>query len=154
MPSMLCSCSSRSPRSCSLPAPAISGTPPPIAVRAPYTTFYARRAVFEAKRDELLRLVRGLYRTQKWLHAASPDALADTVQPYFPAVPQPLLRAAVGRYRKLGIWGRNPILPRGGYERLAAGLVSGAFVPFSTPFETAVDNRFAEQSVRDDPPSL
>jgi NitT/TauT family transport system substrate-binding protein len=119
-----------------------------------YTTFYARRAVFEAKRDELLRLVRGLYRTQKWLHAASPDALADAVQPYFPAVPQPLLRAAVSRYRKLGIWGRNPILPRGGYERLTAGLVSGAFVASSTPFETAVDNRLAEQSVRDDPPSL
>ena len=119
-----------------------------------YTTFYARRAILEAKRDELSRLVRGLYRTQKWLHGASPDALADTVQPYFPAVPQPLLRAAVARYRDLGIWGRNPILPRDGSDRLAAGLVSGGFVGSAAPFETAVDNSLAEQAVREDPPSL
>jgi NitT/TauT family transport system substrate-binding protein len=36
-----------------------------------YTTFYARRGVLAAKRDEFRRLVRGLYRTQKWLHALS-----------------------------------------------------------------------------------
>ena len=98
-------------------------------------------------------LVRGLYRTQKWLHAP-PDAVADTVQPYFWAVPQPLLRAALARYRDLGVWGRNPILPRGGYDRLAAGLVSGGFVGSAAPFETAVDNILAEQAVREDPPSL
>jgi len=119
-----------------------------------YTTFYGRRATLDAKRDELSRLVRGLYRTQKWLHGASPEALADTVQPYFPAVPQPLLRAAVARYRDLGIWGRNPVLPRDGYDRLAAGLVSGGFVGSAAPFETAVDNSLAEQAVREDPPSL
>jgi NitT/TauT family transport system substrate-binding protein len=119
-----------------------------------YTTFYARRATLDAKRDELSRLVRGLYRTQKWLHGASPETLADTVQPYFPAVPQPLLRAAVARYRGLGIWGRNPILPQDGYDRLAAGLVSGGFVGSAAPFEAAVDNSLAEQAVREDPPSL
>jgi NitT/TauT family transport system substrate-binding protein len=119
-----------------------------------YTTFYARRATLDAKRDELSRLVRGLYRTQKWLHGASPETLADTVQPYFPAVPQPLLRAAVARYRGLDIWGRNPILPQDGYDRLVAGLVSGGFIGSGAPFETAVDNSLAEQAVRDDPPSL
>jgi len=46
-----------------------------------YTTFYVRRAILDAKRGELSRLVRGLYRTQKWLHGASPEMLADTVQP-------------------------------------------------------------------------
>jgi NitT/TauT family transport system substrate-binding protein len=119
-----------------------------------YTTFYARRATVAAKCEELRRLVRGLYRTQKWLHAASPEALADTVQPYFPAVGAELLRAAVARYRALGIWGRTPILPRDGYERLAAGLISGGFVKAAVPYEKAVDNSLAEQAVREDPPAL
>jgi NitT/TauT family transport system substrate-binding protein len=120
-----------------------------------YTTFYARRTTLAAKREELRRLVRGLYRTQKWLHAASPESLADTVQPYFAAVPQALLRAAVARYRgALGIWGHTPILPRDGYERLAAGLVSGGFVKAAVPYEKAVDNSLAEQAVREDPPAL
>ena len=119
-----------------------------------YTTFYARRPTLAAKREELRRLVRGLYRTQKWLHAASPEALAETVQAYFAAVPQALLRAAVARYRALGIWGHTPILPGDGYERLAAGLVSGGFVEAAVPYEKAVDNSLAEQAVSEDPPAL
>src|SRR5271168_4774934 len=75
------------------------------ATRGPtaYTSFYARRSVLAARREELKKLVRGLYRTQKWLHAKPPEALADAVQSFFPSVPPPLLRAAVSRYRALGI---------------------------------------------------
>ena len=118
-----------------------------------YTSFYARRETLAARRDEIAKLVRALYRTQKWLHRQLPDALADVVKPYFPAVPQTVLVAAVARYRSLGIWGADPILPRSGYQRLLAGLVSGGFVR-GTPFETAVDNSFAEQVVAENPPPL
>jgi NitT/TauT family transport system substrate-binding protein len=118
-----------------------------------YTTFYARRKNLEAKREEMLKLVRGLYRTQKWLHVARPDVIADVVAAYFPDVPRPILIAALARYLKLGIWGRNPILPRRGYERLKASLVSGGFAR-GTPYETAVDNSLAEQAVDVDPPAI
>jgi NitT/TauT family transport system substrate-binding protein len=126
------------------------------AARGPtaYTSFYTRRSVLAARREELKKLVRGLYRTQKWLHTQPPEALADAVQSFFPSVPPTLLRAAVARYRALGIWGRNPILPRAGYDRLKAGLVSGHFVKQGTPFERAVDNSLAEEVVREDPPPL
>jgi NitT/TauT family transport system substrate-binding protein len=118
-----------------------------------YTSFYARRSVLAGKRDEMLKLVRALYRTQKWLHREPPAALAEAVRPYFPSVPQPLLIAAIARYRTLGIWGGSPVLARAGYERLVAGLVSGGFVK-GTPFETAVDNSLAEQVVAEDPEPL
>jgi NitT/TauT family transport system substrate-binding protein len=126
------------------------------ATRGPtsYTSFYARRGTLAANRDELLKLVRGLYRTQKWVHASPPEALAEAVQSFFPAVPAPLLRAAIARYAELGIWGRNPILPRGGYDRLRAGLLSAGFVKHAAPFEQAVDNSLAEEVVRENPPSL
>jgi NitT/TauT family transport system substrate-binding protein len=120
-----------------------------------YTTFYARHATLDAKREEFVKLLRGLYRTQKWLHRRSAEDLADVIQPYFPAVRTPLLRAAVARYREQRIWSRNPILPREGYERLLAGLVSGGFVKGGgTPYDIAVDNSLAEQVVAEDPPSL
>ena|SRR5579884_4154437 len=118
-----------------------------------YTSFYTRRTILAAKRDELVKLVRALYRTQRWLHREPPDVLAGVVQPYFPSVPLPLLQAAVARYRGLGVWGRNPILPRDGYERLKAGLVSSGFAK-GVPYETAVDNSLAEQAVAEDPPAL
>jgi NitT/TauT family transport system substrate-binding protein len=126
------------------------------ATRGPtsYTSFYTRRTTLTAQREELKKLVRGLYRTQKWLHASPPEAIAGAVQSFFPAVPASLLRAAVARYLELGIWGRNPILPRGGYDRLRAGLISARFVKEAAPFEQAVDNTLAEEVVREDPPAL
>jgi NitT/TauT family transport system substrate-binding protein len=118
-----------------------------------YTSFYARRSTIAAKRDEMVKLVRALYRTQKWLHLQTPDALAEIVTPYFPNAPRPLLVAALRRYYELGIWGRDPILPRAGYDRLVAGLVSGGFVR-GTPFTIAVDNSLAEEAIAADPPTL
>jgi len=118
-----------------------------------YTSFYTRRGILEAKREEMLGLVRGLYRTQKWLHRVHIGTLANVIKPYFPAVPHPLLVASLTRYRALAIWGPNPILPLAGYARLVAGLVSGGFAR-GTPFETSVDNSLAEQVVAEDPPSL
>ena len=126
------------------------------ATRGPtaYTSFYTPRTTLTPRREELKKLVRGLYRTQKWLHASSPEAVADAVQSFFPAVPAALLQAAIARYLELGIWGDNPILPRAGYERLRAGLISGRFVKQAAPFEQAVDNTLAEEIVREDPPAL
>jgi NitT/TauT family transport system substrate-binding protein len=76
------------------------------------------------------------------------------VQSFFPPISGPLLRAAVARYRALDIWGRDPILPRAGYDRLRAGLISARFVNNAAKFEQAVDNSLAEEVVREDPPLL
>jgi NitT/TauT family transport system substrate-binding protein len=126
------------------------------ATRGPtsYTSFYARRGMLAEPRDELKRMVRALYRTQRWLHVQRPEAIAAAVQSFFPTVPAPRLRGAVARYLEIGIWGRNPILPRAGYERLRAGLISADFVRQAAPFEQAVDNSLAEEIVREDPPAL
>ena len=126
------------------------------ATRGPtsYTSFYTRRTTLTARREELKKVVRGLYRTQKWLHASAPGAIAEVIQSFFPAVPASLLQAAIARYLELGIWGRNPILPRAGYERLRAGLISARFVKQAAPFEQAVDNTLAEEITREDPSAL
>ncbi len=109
-----------------------------------YTCFYARRPVLTAKRDEFLRMVRAIHATQRWLAAASGAEIAATVADYFPEVPAALLAASYERYKALGIWGRDPILPREGYERLRASLVSGGFVDPGASFAQAVDNTLAE----------
>jgi hypothetical protein len=59
----------------------------------------------------------------------------------------------LSRYQALGIWGRAPILPRDGYERLKDSMVSGGFVN-GTDYEVAVDNSLAEAAVAEDPEAL
>lgn len=110
-----------------------------------YTTFYARRAALTARRDELTRMVRAIYKTQRWVAAASAAAIAEAVREFWPAVAPAILEAACARYRALGIWGGDPILPRSGYDRLLESLVSGGFVHPGTPFEVAVDNSIARE---------
>jgi NitT/TauT family transport system substrate-binding protein len=112
-----------------------------------YTCFYARRGTLAARRDELLRLVRAIDRTQKWVAKAGGPEIADAIAGYFTDVPPAILVAACTRYKALGIWGRTPILPRAGYDRLRDGLVSGGFVSPGTDFEIAVDNSLAEEVI-------
>jgi len=109
-----------------------------------YTTFYTRRPTLTARRDELLRMVRAIARTETWVGGASATAIATTIARYFPDVPHARLTAACARYKSLGIWGSTPIVPRAGYDRLLASLVSGGFVSPGTPFGVAVDNSLAE----------
>ena len=57
------------------------------------------------RRDELHRMVRAIYRTQKWVADADGAAIAAAIARYFPDVPPAILAAACARYKSLGIWG-------------------------------------------------
>ena len=115
-----------------------------------YTTFYARRGLLTTRRDELHRMVRAMHRTQKWVAGADGSAIAAAIVRYFDDVPQAVLASACARYKALGIWGRDPHLPRAGYDRLHASLVSGGFVSPGTPYEVAVDNSLADEVIREE----
>jgi NitT/TauT family transport system substrate-binding protein len=106
-----------------------------------YTTFYARRGLLIARRDELLRMVRAMHRTLGWCAIADGAAIADTIAGYFQDVPRAVLGAACTRYKSLNIWGRDTRLPRAGYE-------SGSFVSPGTEYDVAVDNSLAEEVIR------
>jgi NitT/TauT family transport system substrate-binding protein len=112
-----------------------------------YTTFYTRRGLLTARRDELMRMVRAIQRTETWVASASGAEIAKSVAGYFTDLPSAILEAACARYKALGIWNDTPLLPRSGYDRLRDGLVSGGFVSPGATFETAVDNSLSEAVV-------
>jgi NitT/TauT family transport system substrate-binding protein len=120
------------------------------ATRGPtsYTTFYTRRGLLTARREELRRMLRAIHHTQLWVAGATAAQIADAIADYFPDVPAPIREAACARYQALAIWSTTPILPRQGYDRLLSSLVSGGFVA-GTPFEIAVDNSLAREVTAD-----
>ena len=119
-----------------------------------YTSFYATRRRFEAEPETMAGLTRGLYRTQKWLAAAAPEAVAEAIAGYFPALAPELLAACAARYQALGVWNLTPVLPRQGFERLKAACLNGGLIARDTAFEACVDNRHAEAAVAENPPSI
>lgn len=112
-----------------------------------YTTLVTRRAVLDRKRDELLRMVRAMARTLRWIGATPGAEIQRVLASYFPDVPAGIFAAAIDRYRALGLYGPDPVTRREGFDRLAAAMRSGGVLHRDIPFEDCVDNSLAEQVV-------
>lgn len=126
------------------------------ATRGPtaYTSFYTTRARLEGERETCAALTRALYRTLKWLADAEPAAVAEAIAEYFPAIAPGLLAACIARYQALGIWNRDPVLPRQGFERLKSACLAGGLIARDTPYEVCVDTTLAEAALAADPPAV
>jgi len=112
-----------------------------------YTTYYAPVGYVRQNRESLVLLTRALHEALIWLHGADAGEVADVVRPYFPDLPDLVLRGAIARYRDLGVWGRDPILPLVGFVRLKVSLISGGFIARDVPFDDCVDNSIAEAAM-------
>lgn len=119
-----------------------------------YTTLSTLRGTLQSKRDQMIQMTRALYRTQKWLHGSKDADIAATVAEFFPDLPQEMLTACITRYKALGLWGKNPILPQDGFDRLQASGLSGGLFKTGATFETCVDNSLAREVIAADTPSM
>jgi ABC-type nitrate/sulfonate/bicarbonate transport systems, periplasmic components len=119
-----------------------------------FTTFYTRRSTLERRRDEFRSMVRAIYRTQKWIHASEADRIARLITGYFSDLSEAQVVSAVCRYKQFGIWGRDPRLPKAGFERLRASFISGRFITRGVTYEQAVDNSLVEEVIAEAPLAL
>ena len=118
-----------------------------------YTTLYATKDMIGAQPDALHRMTRAMYRCQKWLHSVKPEDIASAVAEFFPDIDPDILASAAKRYIDLGVWGKDPHLPRAGFERLRDSLVSGGLINHRPEFEDCVHNTFADAAIAEDPPT-
>lgn len=121
---------------------------------ATYTTFNATRGFLERDPDTALRMTRAMYRTQKWIAAHDGRALAESVAGYFPDLPVAVLAACCERYKAGGVWNADPRQHRAGVEWLRDAMLGCGAIKTRFAFEDLADMRWAEQVVREDPPSM
>ncbi len=117
-----------------------------------YTTLYATKDMIASRPDDMHRMTRAMYRCQKWIHAVQPSEIASAVAEFFPDISADILSAAAARYVELGVWGKDPHLPREGFERLRDSLVSGGLISIRPEFEDCVENQFADAVIAENPP--
>ena len=115
--------------------------------RTTYTAFVTTRERLLRDSEPLARMVRAMYRTQRWIHAQPAEEIARAIASFFPALDRNLLVGALARYAAQEVWGRDPVLPEDGFERLQRGLRSGGFLRRPIAYEACVDNRLAHQIV-------
>ena len=115
--------------------------------RTSYTVFVTTRERLAADPEPFARMTRAMHRTQRWLSAASPEAIATAIGGYFPALDPGVLSRALARYQAQGVWAENPVLSEDGFARLRRALLGSGFLKREVPFAECVDNRLAEAAV-------
>jgi NitT/TauT family transport system substrate-binding protein len=115
--------------------------------RTSYTVFVTDRRRLDRDPEPFARMVRAIYKTQRWVAAQPPDAIAGAIAGYFPALDRGVLARALARYRGQGVWGTDPVLPADGYDRLRQALIGSSFLKRAVPFAECVDNRLAEAAI-------
>jgi NitT/TauT family transport system substrate-binding protein len=111
-----------------------------------YTTLVTRRPTLERRADDLLKMTQGLHRTLGWFAATPAVEIARTLKSYFPDVSEPIFAAAIERYRKLGLWGPDPVIRREGFDRLHAAMRAFGTLKRDVPYVTCVDTSLAERA--------
>jgi hypothetical protein len=109
--------------------------------------FVTNRARLAADPEPFRRMTRAIYATQRWVAAQPPEAIAGAIADYFPALDRGVLTRALARYQAQGVWGRDPVLPEAGFDRLRRALIVSGFLSRAVPFAECVDNRLAEAAV-------
>lgn len=105
-----------------------------------YTTFICSREGVVRHRDAFTALTRALGKLQKWLAECDPQHLTEMVSPFFPDVPESLLRSSIARYVRAGVWAGQPEVSREGFDRLADSLYRGRFITSPARYESCVHN--------------
>jgi len=115
--------------------------------RTSYTVFVTTRERLSRDPEPFRRMVRAIYRTQRWVAAEPPERLAEAIASYFPALDRGVLTRALARYKAQGVWGTDPVLPEAGFDRLRRALLGSGFLKREVPFAECVDNRLAEAAI-------
>ena len=115
--------------------------------RTTYTAFVATRERLARGSEPLLRMVRAIDRALQWVEDSAPAEISAAIASFFPALDRGVLARAVARYKGQRVWGRDPVLPEDGFDRLRRGLVSSGFVRRPIAYQDCVDNRLALQVI-------
>jgi len=90
-----------------------------------------------------------MYRMQLWLRENEVSEIAAVLAPYFPTLDATTLTDCINRYKSAGIWGKNPILPREGFERLRGACLSGGLIKYGAPYEDCIDGELAQAAMQE-----
>jgi NitT/TauT family transport system substrate-binding protein len=113
----------------------------------PFSSYMTTPAFLANERPVLDRFTRALYRTQRWMAAATPREIASVVAPAFADIEAGIREKVVERYQRQGTWARDPLVRRPGYEYLQRILLDGSFIKRSHAYEDLIDTAIAEAAM-------
>jgi len=110
-----------------------------------FTTFYATREFVSQNPATCAALTKALRESVAKIYAMPAAAVAQAVSDWFPDVPVGELTDAIDGYQRAKLWTIDPSITPTHLVRLKAALLSGGLITRDIPYETVVDDRFAQE---------
>jgi NitT/TauT family transport system substrate-binding protein len=114
----------------------------------PFSSYMTTPAFLARERPVLERFTRALYRTQRWMAAATARDIASVIAPAFGDIDPVIRERAIDRYLRQGTWARDPLVRRPGYEYLQRILLDGGFIQRPHGYEDLIDTTIAEAAMK------
>ena len=108
-----------------------------------YSSFAAAPGYLDSRPDVVQRFVQGFGNALRWLSDADTEAVARRVSPFFPDLPEQLLRSAIGQYRSQATWPDDPVIGEEGFTGMRDLLIDGGLVAVSHAYELVVRPEYA-----------
>jgi len=113
-----------------------------------YTVFMATDEYIKKNPAIIQGWTNAIYKAQKWIQTADATEAAKTVAKWFPKVEIADIAAAIGRYRKFGIWKSDPTTHPAAIDALQDILVEGGVLKANkrVTYESIVVTEFSEKA--------
>ncbi|MBT9133424.1 MAG: hypothetical protein DDT38_00145 [Firmicutes bacterium] len=115
----------------------------------PYTAFHATQTYMRDNPEVIRGFTRAIYRAQQWVQNNSAADIAATVQPSFPDMALGDMTEIIVRYKELGVWAVNPLIPREAFDHLQNIMVAAGELTAKPPFEQVVNTAIAERVINE-----
>jgi len=111
----------------------------------PYTAYYALGSFIEENPDLIQGFTNAIARAQQFVQENSAEDVAAIIAPYFPDAEFDILTSAIARYQEIGAFAATPVITEEAFYRLQDIMINAGELTDIAPFETLINNDFAEQ---------
>ena len=112
----------------------------------PYTAFSAKKSYLEKNPEILLSFTKALQKGMDYVASHSADEIASVIQPQFPETELSTITTIVERYRSQDTWKNDLVYSEDSFMLLQNILMEAGELENYVPYETLVNNTFAEQA--------
>ena len=110
----------------------------------PYTAFYALGSFIDESPEIIQSFTNAIARGQVFVQESDAAVIAELITPFFPDAELDILTSAIARYQEVGAYALTPVITAEAFYLLQEIMIAAGELETKVPFETLIDNSFAE----------
>ena len=117
----------------------------------PYTCFFSTKSYMDENPEIIEKFTKAIYKGQQWVKTHSDEEVAKSIISFFPGTDKDIIVNVVKNYRKIDALASEPKIEEEDLNRLMDIIESydKTLLPSRPDFEKIVNNKFAEEAIKD-----